>query len=350
MSENKKILLGMSGGTDSSVSALLLRDSGYEVTGITFRFYEKDNNQEYLEDAQTTCRELDIPHIIYDARDIFEKTIINYFITGYLSGKTPVPCVICNNQLKWPLLAKIADQKDINYISTGHYSRMIREDEFLHFMKGKDPDKDQSFFLWGLQQDLMKRIILPLGNYTKAEVRSIAEKRGLKKAAVKKDSIGVCFCPGDYESFLRQRLGDEAFKEGLFYDTSGNMIGKHKGYPFYTIGQRRGLGVNFQQAVFVKEINIQSNSIILDHLSGLYKNKMILQNFNLINESRVINHPVICKIRYRKQATPCLVEYLGKDQLSVHFLEPLESIAPGQAAAFYDNDILLGGGIIVQAF
>ncbi len=348
MHQEKRVLLGMSGGTDSTVSALLLQDMGYHVTGITFRFYEKGNNTGYLEDAASACRFIGISHLIYDARDLFESQIIQYFISGYLAGRTPVPCTICNNQLKWPLLNRIATEKGIGYIATGHYARIVEKEDFFHFFCGKDQDKDQSFFLWGLSQEIMKRIILPLGNYTKKEVRTIASYRGLSEAATKKDSIGVCFCPGDYQRFLRERVSPEYLQPGYFYNTKGEIIGNHQGFPFYTIGQRRGLGIHFQYPVFVKEIKPETNSIILDQLSGLYKTEMELKDYNFFNENRILNGQVVtCKIRYRKQATPSVVRKIDGNRLHIKLLEPLESIASGQAAAFYDNDCLLGGGIIV---
>ena len=345
--DGRRVLLGMSGGTDSSVSALLLQDMGFEVTGITFRFYEKDGDTEYLDDALSVCKSIGIPHLVYDARKLFESKIIRYFISEYLAGKTPVPCIICNNQLKWPLLAQIATENGICHIATGHYAQMDKKGNSYHIICGKDRDKDQSFFLWGLTQELMSRIIFPLGTYTKQTVREIAATRQLAMAASKKDSIGVCFCPRDYRSFLRQHVDPEFLQPGWFYNTTGEMIGQHQGYPFYTIGQRRGLGVQFRYPVFVKEIIPQSNSIVLDQLSGLYKTEMTLKNYNFFHPDEVFNSQIVtCKIRYRKQATPSVIEKINENQLRVKFLQPLEAIAPGQAAAFYRQDCLLGGGII----
>lgn len=194
----------MSGGTDSSVAAILLLDAGYEVTGVTFRFFEKDDNTEYLDDARELCSRLGIPHITYDLRDRFKKYIIDYFIKEYMTGRTPVPCTLCNNYLKWPILKEIADREGIYYVATGHYVQKTLCDGYWHIKSGTDPDKDQSFFLWGLPQDIMKRMMLPLGNITKTRVREIAAERGFMKASVKKDSLGVCFCPMDYRSFFAQ--------------------------------------------------------------------------------------------------------------------------------------------------
>lgn len=242
MKENNKVLLGMSGGTDSSVAALLLQDAGYEVTGITFRFYEKDGNTEYLDDARDLCRTLGIPHLIYDARKMFQEKIIRYFIQEYMAGRTPVPCTLCNNHLKWPLLQQVADEKGIYHLATGHYVNKQKIDGYWYITCGNDADKDQSFFLWGLPQSILERMCLPMGGLTKTRVREIAAARGFLKAAKKRDSLGVCFCPMDYRTFLKAHVPEGEIIPGNFYDEQGQKIGKHEGYPFYTIGQRRGLG------------------------------------------------------------------------------------------------------------
>ena len=261
MKPNRKVLLGMSGGTDSSVAALLLQDAGYEVTGVTFRFYEKDGSTEYLDDARDLCRRLSIPHIVCDQREAFQATIVDYFIREYMQGHTPVPCTLCNNFLKWPLLRQLADEQGIYHLATGHYVQKRQMDGYWYITAGADADKDQSFFLWGLPQDIMERMLLPMGGLTKTRVREIAEGRGFLKAATKKDSIGVCFCPMDYRSFLREEVPAEAIQKGKFYDEKGNFIAWHEGYPFYTIGQRRGLGIDWNRAVFVKEIIPSENKV-----------------------------------------------------------------------------------------
>ena len=348
MKENNKVLLGMSGGTDSSVAALLLQDAGYEVTGITFRFYEKDGNTEYLDDARDLCRTLGIPHLIYDAREMFQEKIIRYFIQEYMAGRTPVPCTLCNNYLKWPLLQQVADEKDIYHLATGHYVNKQKIDGYWYITCGNDADKDQSFFLWGLPQSILERMCLPMGELTKTRVREIAAARGFLKAAKKRDSLGVCFCPMDYRTFLKTHVPEGEISSGNFYDEQGQKIGKHEGYPFYTIGQRRGLGIHLNKALFVKEIIPQENKVIIsDNLQALEKNEMYLTHWNLINPDVVLGHEdVIVKIRYRKQANRCTVTLLDDQRLHIQLHEPLASIASGQAAAFYRGNIVLGGGII----
>ena len=348
MKENRRVLLGMSGGTDSSVAALLLQDAGYEVTGVTFRFYEKDNSTEYLDDARDLCSRLGIPHLISDQREAFRSTIIDYFIREYMAGHTPVPCTLCNNYLKWPLLRQLADERGIYHLATGHYVRKRMIEGYWHITTGADADKDQSFFLWGLPQDIMERMLLPMGDLTKIRVREIAEERGFLKAATKKDSIGVCFCPMDYRTFLRNNVSVEAIQKGKFFDEKGNFIAWHEGYPFYTIGQRRGLGIDLNRAVFVKEIIPSENKVVLGDLKSLEKMEMRLKDWNIINPSLLLGHDdVIVKIRYRKQANRCTVTLLPDNTLHVQLHEPLTAIAAGQAAAFYRDDVVLGGGIII---
>lgn len=338
----------MSGGTDSSVAALLLSDAGYEVTGVTFRFYEKDEDTEYLDDARDLCRRLGIPHLIHDVRTLFRERIIDYFIREYMAGRTPVPCTLCNNYLKWPLLRQLADERNIYHFATGHYVQKRQTNGHWHITRGADPDKDQSFFLWGLPQDILERMLLPMGTLTKTDVRRLAEERGFLKAARKKDSLGVCFCPMDYRGFLRKELPEGSILPGKFYDEQGNYIARHEGYPFYTIGQRRGLGIDLNRAVFVKDIFPEENKVILSDLKALEKTEMRLKDWNIVNPGLLLDkEDVIVKIRYRKQANRCTVTLQPDRTLHVKLHEPLTAIAPGQAAAFYREDMVLGGGIIV---
>lgn len=348
MKKNNKVLLGMSGGTDSSVAALLLQDAGYEVTGITFRFYEKDNDTTYLDDARELCEKLHIPHIIYDVRQLFQEQIISYFIKEYMEGHTPVPCTLCNNYLKWPLLAQVADERGIYHFATGHYVQKQNIDGYWYITAGEDKDKDQSFFLWGLPQPILERMLLPMGTLTKTRVRKLAAERGFLKAATKRDSLGVCFCPMDYRSFLKTQVPPEHIRPGNFYDEQGKFMGKHEGYPFYTIGQRRGLGVYVNKALFVKEILPQENKVVLtDNLKVLEKQEMFLKDWNIVCAEELLDREdVIVKIRYRKQANRCTVTVTSEGLLHVKLHEPLASVAIGQAAAFYRDNRVLGGGII----
>ena len=375
--ENKRVLLGMSGGTDSSVAAMRLLEAGYEVIGVTFRFYELNGSTEYLEDARNLAERLGIRHVTYDAREIFAQQIIEYFVQEYLAGRTPVPCTLCNNYLKWPLLAKIADEMGIFYIATGHYAQNIQLNETFYITYAADSDKDQTFFLWGLKQDILNRMLLPMGDITKAEARAWAAEHGFRKVATKKDSIGVCFCPMDYRTFLKDWLvrngqmlvsnseasinnsqtsgsdkqtWSDRIRRGRFVDEKGNFIAWHEGYPFYTIGQRRGLGIHLNRPVFVKEIDPENNEVMLASLSSLEKTEMWLKDWNLVNQERTLGRSdIIVKIRYRKQENHGTITVTSDHLLHVQLHEPLTAIAPGQAAAFYGDGLLLGGGIIVNA-
>ena len=375
--ENKRVLLGMSGGTDSSVAAMRLLEAGYEVIGVTFRFYELNGSTEYLEDARNLAERLGIRHITYDAREIFARQIIEYFVQEYLAGRTPVPCTLCNNYLKWPLLAKIADEMGVFYIATGHYAQNIQLNETFYITNAADSDKDQTFFLWGLKQDILNRMLLPMGDITKAEARAWAAEHGFRKVATKKDSIGVCFCPMDYRTFLKDWLvrngqmsvsnseasinnsqtsgndkqtWSDRIRRGRFVDEKGNFIAWHEGYPFYTIGQRRGLGIHLNRPVFVKEIDPEKNEVMLASLSSLEKTEMWLKDWNLVNQERTLDRSdIIVKIRYRKQENHGTITVTSDHLLHVQLHEPLTAIAPGQAAAFYGDGLLLGGGIIVNA-
>ena len=377
MEENKRVLLGMSGGTDSSVAAMRLLEAGYEVIGVTFRFYELNGSTEYLEDARNLAERLGIRHITYDAREIFSKQIIEYFVQEYLAGRTPVPCTLCNNYLKWPLLVKIADEMGVFYIATGHYAQNIQLNETFYITYATDSDKDQTFFLWGLKQDTLNRMLLPMGDITKAEARAWAAEHGFRKVATKKDSIGVCFCPMDYRTFLKDWLvrngqmsvsnseasinnsqtsgsdkqtWSDRIRRGRFVDEKGNFIAWHEGYPFYTIGQRRGLGIHLNRPVFVKEIDPENNEVMLASLSSLEKTEMWLKDWNLVNQERTLGRSdIIVKIRYRKQENYGTITVTSDHLLHVQLHEPLTAIAPGQAAAFYGDGLLLGGGIIVNA-
>ncbi|MBX9092216.1 tRNA 2-thiouridine(34) synthase MnmA [Bacteroides xylanisolvens] len=375
--ENKRVLLGMSGGTDSSVAAMRLLEAGYEVIGVTFRFYELNGSTEYLEDARNLAERLGIRHITYDAREIFARQIIEYFVQEYLAGRTPVPCTLCNNYLKWPLLVKIADEMGVFYIATGHYAQNIQLNETFYITYATDSDKDQTFFLWGLKQDTLNRMLLPMGDITKAEARAWAAEHGFRKVATKKDSIGVCFCPMDYRTFLKDWLvrngqmsvsnseasinnsqtsgsdkqtWSDRIRRGRFVDEKGNFIAWHEGYPFYTIGQRRGLGIHLNRPVFVKEIDPEKNEVVLASLSSLEKTEMWLKDWNLVNQERTLGRSdIIVKIRYRKQENHGTITVTSDHLLHVQLHEPLTAIAPGQAAAFYGDGLLLGGGIIVNA-
>ena len=337
----------MSGGTDSSVAAILLLEQGYDVIGITFRFWEEGENH-HLRDAQQLAERLGIQHVVYDARSVFREKIVGYFVEEYLSGRTPFPCVKCNNELKWKLILEEADRLGCDKVAMGHYVK-ITEDSGRHFVtEGVDPDKDQSFFLWGLTQRQLSRIVFPLGDFHKTEVRKMAADRGFTYVSEKKDSLGACFCSGDYRPFLKSLLAkpDKYIYPGNFVDEDGKTLGKHDGYPLYTIGQRRGL-IYLNRKVFVKEINVDTNEVVLSPLSSLYKSEFSIHSLNIVDQKLFTDQfDIYCRIRYRKQNTLCKVVFAENETAKVILAEPLEAIAPGQSAVFYRNGKILGGGFI----
>jgi len=354
MLSKKKVLLGMSGGTDSSVAAMLLQEQGFEVIGVTLRLWsdtDKTNEfgtPQYLLDAKELAKKLNIQHEIIDAKDYFYNEIIEYFKSEYVKGRTPNPCAKCNVVLKWKLLLEQANSLNCYYVATGHYSKIVVQDNLYYIHKGVDPDKEQSFFLWGLGQEVLSRAIFPLGEFTKSEVKQIASNRGFEPLANKKESIGVCFIQdGKYQPFLAQLLSghDEAIKEGSFVNCDGEVLGKHKGYIYYTVGQRRGLGFEPTEPYYVTKIDAFTNTITLGKRKDLYQNEMLVKNYQLVNP-KDLEQEVITRIRYRKQAALSCVEILDENTLLVKFNEPEWSIAPGQTAAFYIGDRLLGGGFI----
>ncbi len=338
----------MSGGTDSSVAAILLLEQGYEVVGLTFRFWEDGENQ-HLKDAQHLAAQLGIEHFVYDARDIFRETVIEYFKSEYLAGRTPFPCVKCNNELKWKLILQEADRLGCEKVAMGHYVRILTENGQYFITEGVDPDKDQSFFLWGLTQQQLARIVFPLGGFYKSDVRNMAAERGFKKVSEKKDSLGACFCSGDYRPFLKSLLEnpEKHIFRGNFVDEDGKILGEHQGYPLYTVGQRRGL-MYLNRKVFVKEIFPDKNEVVLAPLKNMYKSEFLVQDVNVVDESLFgDDFDVMIRIRYRKQNTQGRVILLENNQARIELAEPLESIAPGQTAVFYSDGKVLGGGFIV---
>lgn len=340
----------MSGGIDSSVSAILLQKEGYEVEGVTFIFGGSSSSIDAnIRDAAGLAQKLGIRHHVRDLREEFEKEIITYFIEEYTSGRTPFPCAYCNPRLKFKSLIELADELGCQYIATGHYVRVAEYKGQNYFFEGIDPDKDQTFFLWGLPRQFVNRIVFPLGAYTKSQVRDIARQHGFFELAAKKDSLGVCFVDGgDYRHFLRER---GVFSEpGNFVDNEGNVLGRHQGIVNYTIGQRRGLGLNLNYVVFVSKFNLDRNEIVLSKFDDLYCSKIYLKDFYFIDRQYVESGGDLhVKVRYRLQLTPCELNILNDSCVEVHLLKSEAMIAPGQTAVFYHGQRLVGGGFIDYA-
>ncbi|MCQ2193858.1 MAG: tRNA 2-thiouridine(34) synthase MnmA [Paludibacteraceae bacterium] len=344
---SKRVVLGMSGGTDSSVSVLLLQDAGYEVVGVTFRFGE-EMDEEALSEVKDLAQRMGIEHHIIDAREEFQRTVVDYFVNEYMAGRTPVPCLVCNNRMKWRLLEQKANELGITWSSTGHYAQIQEVDGIRYVVKGVDEMKDQSFFLWGLSQSVLSKIVLPLGQYEKSQIRKIAADRGYLKVATRRDSMGVCFCPGDYRTFLKNHIsiGSEAIRPGDFVDEHGTYLGRHNGYPFYTVGQRRGLGVQARTPLYVKSVFPENNQVVLSSAQGLQCDTIELRDWN-VPSMKDLQTKVTVRYRYERSYVKAKVEMLPNGNLIVRFDSSVMGVAPGQAACFYDGDRVVGGGIIV---
>ena len=343
----KRVLLGMSGGIDSSVAAMLLQDQGFEVVGITFLFGgNTETNDEFSQDAELLASELNISHKIVDLRQVFRSTVITYFKDEYLAGRTPFPCAYCNPKIKFYYLEKYAEQENCEFIATGHYVQIRSFKAKKYIYQGVDKDKDQSFFLWGLSQKLVQKLILPLGDYDKLTIKKIAKKRGFKSLSDKKESLGICFIEGNnYRDFLeKEGVKSEA---GNFVNAKGEVLRKHKGITNYTIGQRRGLGIHLNYPVFVAKFNLDDNEIVLTDYVDLYKNIIILKDYHFFDIQDIKGHSkLIVKVRYRLQETPCEINILDETRAEVRLLKPEAMIANGQTAVFYDGERLIGGGFI----
>ncbi len=340
----------MSGGIDSSVSAIMLQEKGYEVVGITFLFSGTDEeNHHFLNDAKELAGKLQIKHITVDARNEFREVVIDYFVKEYLQGHTPFPCAYCNPILKFKYLEEYAEKENCDFIATGHYVKTGMHEGKKYLFQGSDPEKDQSFFLWGLHRTIVEKLIFPLGDFEKTEIRKFAKEKGFVSLSEKKDSLGICFIDGnDYRKFL-EKEGVKSLP-GNFIDKSGTVLGQHSGIINYTIGQRRGLGLNLNFPLFVAEIRPDANEIVLAKYEDLYRSKIHINNYYLI-DNQIYKHDMklIVKVRYRLQETPCKLNILDETRAEVELLKPEAMIAPGQTAVFYHGTRLVGGGFIQGA-
>ena len=350
----------MSGGVDSSVAAMMLHEQGYEVIGITMKTWDYASSGgskketgccslDSINDARNMSVKLGFPHYILDLRGEFGESIINNFVDEYLAGRTPNPCILCNTYIKWEALLKRADMLECEFIATGHYAKVREEGGRYVVSRGLDDTKDQSYVLWGLTQDSLKRTIFPLGEYKKPDIRKIALDSGFEELAKKSESYEICFIPdNDYRSFLKRKVGglEEKVNDGDFVLTDGTVIGKHRGYPFYTIGQRKGLEIALGEPMFVTDINPVTNVVVLGTKDELKKQAMTVGRYNLIKYASLPQGiEAHTKIRYKDPGAPAtLTEENGK--IFVNFHRKVNAITPGQSAVFYEGDDLIGGGFI----
>lgn len=347
---SNRILVGMSGGVDSSVAALLLKNGGFDIAGVTLSLYngEKCGSSKDIEDAAAVCKKLGLEHFVFDFKDKFEAAVIDKFISEYQFGNTPNPCIECNKHIKFGAMLDAANGEGYGKIATGHYAVIKKQGDRFVVSKPKDKAKDQSYVLYSLSQQQLSNTLMPLGEFTKAEVRELAEQNGLITAH-KSDSQDICFVPdGDYTDFISKWL-DVTFPDGDYVDINGNIIGRHKGMIRYTIGQRKGLGVGFGKHMYVLDKVPAENKVILGDEDGLFKTRVLVKDVNFMAMDS-LSSPLDClgKLRYRHTEQPCKIIPLDENTLLAEFNQPQRAPTSGQAAVFYDGDTVICGGVIAK--
>ncbi|MDX2003339.1 MAG: tRNA 2-thiouridine(34) synthase MnmA [Chitinophagales bacterium] len=360
MSKKGKVLVAMSGGIDSTVAAVMLHNQGYEVIGITMKTWDYATSGgskketgccslDSINDARQVAVDMGFPHYIIDIRNEFGDYVIDNFVDEYLAGRTPNPCVLCNTHIKWEALLRRADAMGCDYIATGHYAKIKQENGRYIITKAPDHSKDQSYVLWGVSQECLSRTLFPIGDYHKSEIRRMCAEWGYNDLAKKAESYEICFVPdNDYRGFLKRRVPtlETEVAGGNFVDTDGYVVGKHNGYPFYTIGQRKGLGIAFGEPVFVTAIHPETNTVVLGREKDLEKNMLYVGKLNLLKYDPIPDGTeALVKIRYKDPGAMGTI-YNEGDKLRVEFYSKVKAIAPGQSAVFYEGDDVLGGGII----
>lgn len=356
-----RVLMAMSGGIDSSVAAMLLKEQGFELVGVTFRTFDSISESclarekgccsvDAIFEAKHLAEQLGFEHHILDVRDLFRRTVIQDFIDQYMQCRTPNPCVLCNPVIKWGRVLEMADELGCDYIATGHYARIAHEGDRYYLQKGVDIQKDQTYFLWKLTSEMLKRTLFPLGGLTKQEVRQIAADHGFVKLSQKKESEEICFVTDDdYRHFLQDEVPDlqERMPVGEFVTTDGKVVGRHQGLYNYTIGQRKGLGIALGEPAYVVALQPDTNRVVLGRREDLQHTRCVVSDLNLTKSPDFEDGmQVTCRSRYRSAGTPARLCHLDAGRLEVVFEEPVFAVTPGQSAVFYDGEDLLGGGII----
>lgn len=354
----------MSGGLDSTVAAVMLREQGYEVIGVTMKTWDYATSGgskketgccslDSINDARTIAVKHGIHHLILDIRDEFGNFVIDNFVDEYLAGRTPNPCVLCNTHIKWEALLKRANQLECEFIATGHYAQIREENNRFVVSKGLDENKDQSYVLWGLTQKSLTQTRFPLGGYRKTEIRQMALDMGYEALVNKSESYEICFVPdNDYRGFLKRNVNglEQRVDGGNFVTTNGKIIGKHKGYPFYTIGQRKGLEIALGEPMYVIAINPETNTVVLGKEEELNRTGMWVRGINM-GKYAELTQPLdtTTKIRYKNAGTEAIITQHGS-RMQVVFNADVKGIAPGQSAVFYEGDDVVGGGWIESSF
>lgn len=344
--DNKKVLLGMSGGVDSTASVIVLKNQGYEVIGATYRLTDDENVEECIQDAQNAAKKLGIEHIVVDYRKNFKDEVINDFINEYMVGHTPNPCVVCNKNIKFGNFLKTADELGIKYVASGQYAKIDKINGKYYIVKARNKAKDQTYFLYTLKENILDRVLFPMGDMeSKDDTRQLVKDAGIEIYS-KKDSQEICFIKNmKYTDFILKN-SKQVSKKGNFVDVNGNIIGKHEGIVNYTIGQRKGLGIALGKPAFVIDIDYTKNTVVLGDNEDLFRDELILNDYTFINEE--FNKDTLrltAKIRYaaKEEGVTVINE---NNHLVVKFDNPVRAITKGQSVVFYDGDVLVGGGII----
>ena len=355
----EKVVVGMSGGVDSSVAAYLLKEQGYDVIGVTMQIWEDEEQQRTeenggccglsaVDDARRVADRLEIPYYVMNFKQEFQEKVVDYFVEEYLAGRTPNPCIACNRYVKWESLLKRSMEIGADYIATGHYARITKLPNGRFAIRNSvTARKDQTYALYNLTQFQLAHTLMPIGEYEKDQVRRIAQEAGLPVAA-KPDSQDICFVPdGDYAAFLKKKAGERMPGEGDFVTRDGTVLGKHKGITHYTIGQRKGLGLSMGEPVFVSELRPKTNQVVVGEEPQVFKKELLCDHLNFMGmEDLEEPRRVWAKVRYSHKGQWCRIERQGRDLIRAEFEEPVRAITPGQAVVFYEGEYVLGGGII----
>lgn len=340
-----RVLVAMSGGVDSSVAVALLVAQGYECLGVTMRVGSSDS---VTDDARAVADALGIPLHVFDLREEFRREVVEVFAAAYMVGRTPNPCVVCNRRIKLGLLVERAAYLECDYVATGHYARTFLDPQSRRWClaKGRDRVKDQSYYLYGLTQKQLARLLLPLGEYAKAKVRAMAADMKLP-AAERKESQDICFMEGrDYRSFLRESW-PESVRHGPIVDRSGHVLGRHDGLAFYTLGQRKGLGVSAREPLYVLELDRERNAVVVGSSRELYSNCLVANTVNWVSVAEITSRqPVTARVRYRAEPEGAVIEELSDGRVLTVFGQPQRAITPGQSVVWYQGDLVIGGGTI----
>ncbi len=359
MGTPKRILMAMSGGIDSTMSALLLMEQGYEVVGVTYRTFDSIKESclvrekgccsvESIMEAKNMAATLGFEHHIIDLRDTFRQRIISNFIDEYTHARTPNPCVLCNAHIKWGSLIQLADEYGCDYIATGHYARIGERNGHIYLRTAADTHKDQTYFLWMLTEENLRRTLFPLGDLTKPEVRQIAREHGFEQLSHKQESQEICFIPdNDYRTFLAEQ--GVQIPTGDYMDKDGHILGQHTGFCNYTIGQRKGLGIALGSPKYVTHIDAESNQVILGEHDDLYATAVVATDMRLRDTAWLTASPdVEARIRYKSPAVPAHIT-IQEDSILLHMEQPVWGVTPGQSLVLYKDGLVVGGGFIKSA-